>query len=161
MLCELALSHSTVACYVSGGDEPDTRRLISWLDREGRRVLVPYLGTGQGMTVSWGWFPGWDEMRPGPRGILTPSLDAGPETLGMASLIVCPALAASPAGERLGTGGGWYDRALQWAAPGARTVCLVDDMELITNLPMEPWDRRMDWVTTQTRLVSTGRTEVA
>lgn len=161
LLRELALSHSTVATYVACDDEPDTRRLLSWLVREGRRVLVPYLGPGPDLRVSWAWFPGWDEMRPGPRGIMQPTLDAGPEAIAEASLIICPALAASPTGDRLGTGGGWYDRALQWASPTARTVCLVDDVEVLASLPVDPWDRTMDWVATQTRLLTTGPSQVA
>lgn len=161
LLRELALGHGTVSCYVSCGNEPDTRRLLNWLIREGRRVLVPYMGPGPVLEFSWAWFPGWDEMRQGPRNILQPSLEAGPDALAEASLIVCPALAASPTGERLGTGGGWYDRALHWAAPTAKTVCLVDDVEVIANLPFDPWDRKMDWVTTQTRLITTGRSQVA
>lgn len=152
LVAEVAARHAVIACYVSNGAEPDTHALLDKLYRRGRRVLVPWLGTGGGLAIGWGRFTGMDSLRPGPRGILQPPEALPGNPLEDASLIVCPALAATPTGDRLGTGGGWYDRALTEASPRIKTLCLVDDAEIHDRLPVDPWDIRMDLVATQTRL---------
>ena len=59
-----------------------------------------------------------------------------------------PALAVARNGIRLGRGGGYYDRALQHARPGAVLVALVFDDEFVDELPTEPHDRRVTAVVT-------------
>lgn len=152
LLLELAAQHAVIACYVSHGSEPGTRTLLDTLMRQGRRVLVPWMGTGGRLEIGWGVYEGMDALVAGPGGIPQPSTSLGPEAVGDASLILCPALGATPTGERLGTGGGWYDRALLYASERAKTACLVDDDEVFTDLPTDPWDLRMDLIATQSRL---------
>ena len=64
----------------------------------------------------------------------------------------------APTGHRLGTGGGWYDRALLHADADARVATLVNDAELVADVPREPWDLPVDVIVTPTRTVSTGAT---
>ena len=90
-------------------------------------------------------------------GIAEPASGAqGPQALASATLIWCSALAASPGGERLGTGGGWYDRALAYADPAATVGVLVSDAEVTDALPAATWDRRVDLVVTPTRTLWCG-----
>ena len=51
-------------------------------------------------------------------------------------------------GVRLGRGGGYYDRALRHARPGAVLVAVVFDDEFVDGLPAEPHDRRVGAVVT-------------
>jgi 5-formyltetrahydrofolate cyclo-ligase len=62
--------------------------------------------------------------------------------LGACQLILAPALAVDRSGTRLGQGGGWYDRALRWAAPGALilAVCFPDEILPAGTLPREAHD---------------------
>ena len=60
--------------------------------------------------------------------------------LGTAEVVVVPAVAVARDGVRLGRGGGWYDRALRHARPGARVVALVFDDELVDTLRAEAHD---------------------
>ncbi|WP_028709024.1 5-formyltetrahydrofolate cyclo-ligase [Propionicicella superfundia] len=153
LLVELSAQHATIACYVSQDPEPGTLPLLDVLYRRGRRVLIPWMGDGSGpLEIGWGRYQGPESLVPGPRGILQPAVSLGAEALAEASLVLCPALAATPTGIRLGTGGGWYDRALLHASARAKTACLVDDDEVFPSLPTDPWDVRMDLIATQTRL---------
>ena len=52
------------------------------------------------------------------------SPSGGPDTLSDAELIIVPAFAVDPSGIRLGRGGGWYDRALEYKAAKARVVAI-------------------------------------
>jgi len=59
-------------------------------------------------------------------------------------LWICPGLAFTRAGARLGFGGGWYDRFLAAARPDARKIGVAYDFQLCDSLPQGPWDVLLD-----------------
>lgn len=152
----LALSrgHDTVAVYASRDGEPDTWGIIDALAGRGTRVLLPVLRR----QPDWGWYHGRAALRPGWQAILEP---AGPRlgaaALAEASQVWVSGLAGTPHGDRLGTGGGWYDRALAWAAPAATIGMLLDDDEVVSWLPTDPWDRPVHLIATPGRLLRCHR----
>jgi 5-formyltetrahydrofolate cyclo-ligase len=88
-------------------------------------------------------------LAPGRFGLLEPlGPRLGPTALGTADVVVVPALAVSRDGARLGRGGGYYDRALQHARPGAVLVALLFDDELLDEVPAEDHDHRVTAVVT-------------
>ncbi len=141
-----------VASYLSSTPEPDTLRLIGWLAATGVEVLLPVLSSTEDGSISapdWARYAGPDALVTGPHGIVQPTSRAvGADGLAATELIVLPGLAGTRAGDRLGRGGGWYDRALGSAAPRAETVLLLNDDEVLDVLPTQPWDRRVDRIAT-------------
>lgn len=115
--------------YVSRPHEPGTGALIDSLAERGTRVLVPMLGDG--LQRGWAEFRDNDDLverAPGrPPEPSSPFLPGS--ALADADVIVVPALGVDVAGTRLGQGGGWYDRALTAARPGAIVVAAVFDDE--------------------------------
>ena len=147
--------HGTVACYFSVPPEPDTNALVTALADAGVRVLLPVLKGHR--TPTWGWYDGPDSLVPGWRGIPEPAGQAlPPDALGECSFVWVSALLATRAGHRLGTGGGWYDRALLHAHPDAVRATLVGASELVDSVPLEPWDLPVDLVVTEREAVVTG-----
>lgn len=155
---ELCAGHRTVALYASAADEPDTWALIDALHAAGRTVLLPLLGRSSDGSVrrspEWAEYGGRTELRPGYAGILEPARPGlGARALAGASLVWCAGLAATARGDRLGTGGGWYDRALPLAAPDALIAVLLRDSEVLPALPVEPFDWPVGAIVTGTRLL--------
>lgn len=145
---------SVVAAYVSVPGEPDTAALLAALRAAGARVLLPVLRR----TPDWAWYAGPDALVPGPLGIPSPTGPAlGAGALAHADWVWLPGLAGTPDGRRLGTGGGWYDRALAAAGPQTRLGLLLYDDEVLPEVPTEPWDRAVHVVATERRLLVTGR----
>jgi 5-formyltetrahydrofolate cyclo-ligase len=142
----------TVAAYLSAGDEPDTLRLVAWLAARRVRVLLPVLTDGAGRRLAgpaWAAYAGPDALRPARAGLLEPSGTRLPaRQLPEAELVVCPGLAANLAGDRLGRGGGWYDRALAHAGQATPVVVLLNADEVLPAIPVQPWDRRVDRIVT-------------
>jgi 5-formyltetrahydrofolate cyclo-ligase len=138
----------TVAAYVPAPEEPGHGRLPAAFAELGARVLLPVV-PAEGAELGWAVDTG--RLAPGRFGLQEPvGPRLGSTAVGTADVVVVPALAVSTAGVRLGRGGGYYDRALRHARPGAELVAVVFDDELLDDLPAEPHDQRVTAVVTPT-----------
>ncbi|HME68111.1 MAG TPA: 5-formyltetrahydrofolate cyclo-ligase [Streptosporangiaceae bacterium] len=129
----------TVAAYYSVGAEPDTRGLVYALWKRGTYVLLPRLQPDG--DLDWASYEGPDSLIPGPHGLREPKeKPRGPDAIARADAVLVPALAVDHAGNRLGRGGGSYDRALTRVGPLIPVIALLYDAELLRDLPAEPHD---------------------
>ncbi|GAB2644700.1 5-formyltetrahydrofolate cyclo-ligase [Nocardia goodfellowii] len=136
-----------VCAYVPVRGEPGSREMLDALCVGGSRVLLPV--TGPPGPLRWAEYTGPDSLQPARFGLLEPTGAAlGVEAVGLAELILVPALAVDLRGVRLGRGAGYYDRTLAAARPEARLIAVVRDDELVPRLPEEPHDLRMGWALT-------------
>jgi 5-formyltetrahydrofolate cyclo-ligase len=129
----------TIAAYYSVGTEPDTHGLVFALWKRGSYVLLPRLRPDG--DLDWASYEGPESLVPGPRGLLEPGEPPrGPGAVARADVVLVPALAVDQAGNRLGRGGGSYDRALARVGPLVPLIALVYDAELVDRVPAEPHD---------------------
>jgi 5-formyltetrahydrofolate cyclo-ligase len=129
----------TIAVYYSVGAEPDTRGLVYALWKRGTYVLLPLLRADG--DLDWASYEGPDSLVPGPRGLLEPGEPPrGAGAVARADAVLVPALAVDRGGNRLGRGGGSYDRALARVGPLIPLIALVYDDELLDHVPAEPHD---------------------
>lgn len=135
----------TVALYASRRHEPNTTDVITSLHTAGWRVLLPLMGP----LPRWALFCGWDRMQPAWGGISEPAPPLMRAQLDEADVVVVACLAVASDGTRLGTGGGWYDRALPHRRPGAQVWALANSWERLDALPQEAHDIPVDAVLTE------------
>jgi len=136
----------TFAAYVPDDTEPGHGQLPAAFTGLGARVLLP-VAPDEGDELGWAIDSG--HLAPGRFGLLEPvGPRLGPTAIGPAAVVVVPAVAVSRDGDRLGRGGGYFDRALRHTRPGTVVVALVFDDELVDELPAEPHDRRVTAVIT-------------
>jgi 5-formyltetrahydrofolate cyclo-ligase len=129
----------TVAAYYSIGTEPDTRGLVYALWKRGTYVLLPRLRPDG--DLDWASYEGPDSLVPGPRGLAEPAEPPrGVQAVARADVVLAPALAVDRAGNRLGRGGGSFDRALARVGPLIPVIALLYDDELLGHVPAEPHD---------------------
>ena len=129
----------TVAAYYSVGAEPGTRGLVYALWKRGTYVLLPRLQPDG--DLDWASYEGPDSLVTGPRGLQEPTeRPRGPDAITRADVVLVPALAVDHAGNRLGRGGGSYDRALARVGPLIPVIALLYDAELLGRLPAESHD---------------------
>lgn len=148
---EVVRRSATLAAYVSVNREPGTRLLIEALRAAGQRVLLPVLCEDN--DLDWAVFDG--SLEPTSRGLLEPTGPRlGLDAIADAEVVLAPGLAVSSAGERLGYGGGCYDRALARVATGVPVAVLLHDDEVGIAVPTEGHDRRVTHAVTPAGVLS-------
>ena len=138
-----------VAAYLSRDGEPGTAAIVEALAEAGATVLLPALSAGGPRQPDWAEYAGREQLRLGPLGIWEPSgRPLGAAVLARAELVILPGLAGTRAGQRVGMGGGWYDRALLQAATQVPRWLLLNDDEVLDQLPVEDWDQPVTMIVT-------------
>ena len=101
------------------------------------------------------YLPGKTALRTaGPFGIREPDPAREPEAdPSLLDLVIVPALLLSERGDRLGSGGGYYDRFLPRLAPGCLRVGVLPESLVLPDLPHDPWDQSLDLIVTEARTI--------
>lgn len=146
----LAPEGSIVGLYHAVPNEAPTRSYANWFFENGRRIALPWFSDRAAPMRFRLWDDPYEDegLEPGPHGHLQPPADAEEVTPDVAFV---PLLAFTADGERLGQGGGHYDRWLE-ANPSAVPIGLAWDCQLTETLPLESHDRHLRAVVTPTRL---------
>lgn len=138
---------ATVAAYVSVGSEPGTGLLLEALLAAGTRVIVPVVRPDR--DLDWATYTGPDDLAPAVRGLLEPpGPRLGVDAVRTADVVLAPGLAVSPTGDRLGQGGGYYDRVLPRVPAGTPVAIVLFDDEVGLDVPTDPHDVRVGFALT-------------
>ncbi|WP_194208310.1 5-formyltetrahydrofolate cyclo-ligase [Superficieibacter sp. 1612_C1] len=132
----------TVALFLSFDGELDTRPLIEQLWRAGKRVYLPVLHPFSPGNLLFLHYHPQSELVVNRLKIHEPKLDVR-DVLPLAQLdvLVTPLVAFDGQGQRLGMGGGFYDRTLQnWQQYRLQPVGYAHDCQRVEALPVEEWD---------------------
>jgi 5-formyltetrahydrofolate cyclo-ligase len=148
-------SGKRVALYLPFDREADTAALIAAARRRGVRVLVPVIVDRRHSRIRF--YPLEGKLKRGVFGIAVPSSQASPTASRWLNLIVIPLVGVDALGRRLGMGGGFYDRALEFRRrrrnwPGPRLVGLAFDCQRTESSFAEPWDVSLDSLATESGL---------
>lgn len=136
----------TIAVYMSVGNEVSLQMLAKRAFEEKKRIFVPVTETNE---IYFSELLPCDELAEGKFGIKEPKMKRRAET---ADLIFVPGLAFSKKGERLGWGGGYYDRF--FAATNATKVGVGYDFQLTDEIASERHDVKMDYILTESGLIA-------
>lgn len=134
----------TIACYYALPGEVQTEGLIrKWY---GRKAIALPVVRGEDLWLLP--YAGADSVQTGAFGIREPKvLPASVSIEKEVELVVVPGVAFDLNRNRLGRGKGFYDRLL--ATLPVPTVGLCYGFQLRESLPVEAFDRKMDWVITE------------
>ena len=138
-----------IASYRSYGFEPETRDINAEIILRGKVLLLPR--TLPDNDIEWVIWDG-DEQHLKKRGKTEEPIGPKFEDESNIDVVIVPALAIDPFGNRMGQGGGSYDRAL--SRTSAWKVGIVGAAELIHHtLPTEDHDQPLNAAATPTLLV--------
>ena len=148
-LLELVPDGATIAVYHPVGSEASPLGYARWFAEQGHPVALPWFADRGAAMEFRIWDNPFDEA----------SLEQAPYgglQLGSAAELVNPDVAIVPLlgftaeGQRLGQGGGHYDRYLA-GKPDVVPIGIGWDCQLCEDLPLEPHDRPLRAVVTPTR----------
>ena len=137
---------SCLYLYMEIRREVGMARLREQALRDGKRIAVPRV---EGKQMVFCYLERPEDLVSGAYGIREPGAGcriAEEED----ALLVLPGVAYDETGGRIGYGGGYYDRYLA-GHPGHSLAAPAYELQICSALPLEPFDRRVPWIITETR----------
>lgn len=139
--------------YISFGDEINTIKLIERALKDNKNISVPktYRET---RTMNAIFIPCLKELKENHMGILEPIDDSIVIKKEDIDLIIVPGAVFDKDFNRIGYGGGYYDRYLEDIAYKNNKVVLAYDFQIIDKIESEEHDIKMDLIITDKEVIS-------
>lgn len=131
----------TVYGYLPFNQEVRLIPILEQAIRDGKRVAVPKIKDDAMYFV---YMEDFTRIQPGRGGAPEP-VDDGPEARERSALVLLPGLVFDEHGNRIGYGGGYYDRFLR-QEPEHPTIALCYDFQVVPQLAPEPHDIPADQI---------------
>jgi 5-formyltetrahydrofolate cyclo-ligase len=141
---------AAVVLYAAVGNEVSTDLILSDAIASGRAVFYPRVDAATGTIVARR-IRNRSELARGAYGILEPpALAEALDRKNFANILVCvPGVAFGREGQRLGRGGGHYDRFIGQFGGEATSVGLAYSFQLLDRIPETGLDRRLNFIVTE------------
>jgi 5-formyltetrahydrofolate cyclo-ligase len=138
---ELYKNAKTIYGYLPYNQEVRTVAMLEQAIADGKKVAVPKC---YGDTMKFIYMDDLSKVESGYAGIPEPVAD-DPVADDKTALVLMPGMAFTKNGDRMGYGGGFYDKFLA-AEPDHPTLALCYDFQMVESLPTEEYDIPVDCV---------------
>jgi len=161
MICERLLSldelrnASVIFFFASFRTEVDTTEMIKSSLFSGKRVLLPKVDKDRHELLLYE-IRDFGELAPGYMGIPEPPVSENQMSINDADIVIIPGAGFDASGNRIGYGGGYYDRLLSGLQKNIPVVAPSFEEQLVDVLPSEPHDIRVQMIVTDRRLIRCG-----
>jgi len=146
----------TVLVTLPFRNEWDTRVLVRAAMRAGKTIAAPRVDNATRMLELYAIADPERDVASSRQGIPEPAPHCLPVPRERIDFVVIPGIAFDPNGNRLGYGGGYYDRLLP-LLPGAARVAGAFDLQIVAQVPVGPNDIPIDAIITESRELSVPR----
>ena len=146
-----------IAGYWAVRGEVPLNLAVARLASRGQHYFLPVLDDSVPRTLRFAEFVAGTALEPNRFGIPEPHETATVPADQM-DVVLLPLLAFDARGNRLGTGGGWYDSTFSFLREQARParpllVGVAYAFQQVEALPVESWDVPLDYIATDTALI--------
>jgi 5-formyltetrahydrofolate cyclo-ligase len=150
-LVDLVPEGATIGLYRADPGEAPAFAYTKFFHERGHPVALPRITTLKVPMVFHAHTDPYEEsdLEDGPMGLRQPSGDL-PEVV--PDVLFMPLVGFTVTGDRLGQGGGFYDRWLE-AHPATIAIGMAWDMQEVDNLPVEDHDMPLTAIITPTRIL--------
>ena len=146
-------SSSSIHTYVSKDSEVMTHQLIYTLLERNINVICPRIQKHNELGHST--ISSFNDFKKNKLGILEPKEELPSFSINDLDVIIVPGLAFTRTGNRIGYGGGFYDRFL--IKTNAISIGLAFDKQVINKLPHNKDDSILDYIVTEKEIIKTEK----
>lgn len=145
---------SSILFFASFRTEVDTAALIQEALVSGKKVILPKVDLGQRRLLLYD-VRSVDELQPGYLGIPEPSVitEERLRDIDSVDVVIIPGAGFDPAGNRIGYGGGYYDRLLAGLTKDIPLIAPAFEEQIVDTVPSEPYDIRVGIIVTDRRVI--------
>ncbi len=141
--------------FASFRTEVDTEELIKASLLSGKRVILPKVDK-ENHELLFYEIKEFGELTVGYMGIPEPPLQEKRMTINDADLVIIPGAGFDASGNRIGYGGGYYDRLLSGLQKDIPVIAPAYEEQVVDSIPSEPHDIRVSLIVTDRRLIRCG-----
>ena len=149
------LAAGSIAVYCAMRNEVETSAIMTHALGQKKKVFCPRSDGGP-VPLFVRLFSEAD-LAPSPMGAAQPTGDILLTMQDRESVtVIVPGVVFDVYGNRLGRGGGWYDRALEGFDNRGVFIGLAYELQVVDRLPEAPWDKKVHYVVTESRIIDCG-----
>lgn len=137
-----------ICAYMPINNEVDLRKLNVFKEKSSKKLWLPRVNAKD---MDFFLYEGEDSVEVATFGILEPKSDICLKDMDDV-LIIIPGVVFSRKFERIGYGGGYYDRFLQ-RFPNVVKMAVGYELQLVEGLPSEKHDKKMDIIITENEIL--------
>lgn len=151
IMSDLYIKAKNIFIYLSFGSEIQTNNIITKALRDGKEVYIPKVYKKNKLMKAVR-LKSFNDLKENSMGILEPIDDSNYIDKRQIDLILVPGVVFDLNGNRIGYGGGYYDRYLQDIKEIRNKVVLAYDLQIVDSINPDIHDIAFDYIITNTRL---------
>ena len=138
--------------FASFRTEVDTTEMIKSALSSGKRVLLPKVDKDSHELLLYE-IRDFGELAPGYMGIPEPTFQGRQMSINDADIVIIPGAGFDVSGNRIGYGGGYYDRLLSGLQKHIPVIAPAYEEQVVDSVPSEPHDIRVQMIVTDRRVI--------
>jgi 5-formyltetrahydrofolate cyclo-ligase len=144
----------TVMYFLNYNKEVYTLDMVPQTLAHGKRVVAPKTVHSERRMILSEILDVQEDLAPGLKNIPEPKPEKlRPVPAREIDFVVVPGVAFDEKGNRLGYGGGYYDRFFDELSVGVPLVAVTYELQILPSVPVASWDRRVDIIITEKRVI--------
>ncbi len=147
---DLYIKAENIFIYISFGEEIETKSIINKALKDGKKVYIPKIYK-EDKSMKAVRLKSINELKENSMGILEPIDDSDYINKEKIDIIIVPGVVFDLQGNRIGYGGGYYDRYLEDIKEIKNKVVLAYDLQIVDFIDAETHDIKFDYIITNTR----------
>ncbi|MFZ2197977.1 MAG: 5-formyltetrahydrofolate cyclo-ligase, partial [Thermodesulfovibrionales bacterium] len=138
---------SIIFFFASFRTEVDTAEMIKSSLSSGKRVLLPKVDKDRHELLLYE-IRNLGELTPGYMGIPEPPVSEQQMNINDADIVIIPGAGFDASGNRIGYGGGYYDRLLSGLQKDVPVIAPAYDEQVVDSIPSDPHDIKVQMIVT-------------
>ncbi len=148
------IAAGTIMYFLNFGKEVMTLKMVPQTFAHAKRVVAPKTLAKERKLILSEVLDVADDLAPGLWDIPEPKAERlRPVAPSEVDFVVVPGVAFDEQGNRLGYGGGYYDRFFANLREGVPLVAVTFEMQILPAVPVAAWDRRVELIITEKRVI--------